>query len=924
MSTIALDGGGVAGTTPRLWPSARDPRLPFAALLTLYAVLGLTFLGFNRTPWQMLALVASGCLLDLALTRTLRGVWIVPLSAYITCCSLALLLNYAHASWLLFLPVLLAIGSKHVITFKGRHVLNPSMFGVSASLLLTNELITAAPAYQWAGGRITMSAFIVAGALMLFVFRVGRGALIVSFLIFYALQTALRAYVLRYHLPPASLFLGTLSTPAFFIFTFYMITDPATSPPRRGGQVLLAFALTVVDLLLHFKESVFTFFYAALICGSARLLFLHGRALIRERPRRYLRERLTRKVLLAWGLVGGGSVAMGAIHHRLSAPSALAQRPPFDFIALPPSHTGIETRIGPALSEVDPRVAHIAKWLLSVGDSIATADVDGDGRQDLLFTQPLKAAADRVALYRNLGGFRFQRVHLQALENRFQHPAENGIPAGATFVDWDGDGDEDLALAVGFGRSRLYRNLLRESGRLDFQDVSSELGFDEHTVSLAITFFDANRDGRLDLLVTNAMGPYLPGYDRPTPLNVFALPAPAFPGDRRMFHFMHDGWHDASNGGPTLLYHGTAEGRFAKADSAAAGLTETHWQVSVATGDLNGDGWTDVYLANDFGPDDLYMNDKGRFRRVKGRLFGEVGRDTYKGMNSTMADFDRNGLLDVYVSNNHHALQSEGSLLWMTRRDPDATFGVSFSDEATRRNALNERRWGWGAAAGDLDRDGWLDLVQANGMIDDRLDRRFEGRKDYWYVNHKLMQAGPAIHSFADSWGDLRGREIYPNEARRVYLNLGERGPGYFVDVTRTVGATGPECSRGVALSDLDDDGDLDMVITNQFGAPSIYRNDGRGTPSHFIGLALRGHGGPTHPSAIGTQVTIRYQHEGRAVEQLREVSLLGGFSGQGDRRLHFGLGAYQGPVEATISWYGGPSEKRTLASDAYHQVVQP
>src|SRR5262245_29841311 len=111
MSTMALDSREVAPSAPRVWPSARDPRLPFAGLLTLYAVLGFTFLGFNRTPWQMLALVGSGCLLDTALTRTLRGVWIVPLSAYITCCSLALLLNYAHASWLLFLPVLLAIGS---------------------------------------------------------------------------------------------------------------------------------------------------------------------------------------------------------------------------------------------------------------------------------------------------------------------------------------------------------------------------------------------------------------------------------------------------------------------------------------------------------------------------------------------------------------------------------------------------------------------------------------------------------------------------------------------------------------------------------------------------------------------------------------------------------------------------------------------
>ena len=114
-----------------VWPQLKDPRLPFAAILTLYAVLGFTVLGFNRSPAQMLTLIASGCALDAALAFLLRGARVVPLSAYITSCSLALLLNYAHASWLLFLPVYLAIGSKYLLTFRDRHIFNPSMFGVA-------------------------------------------------------------------------------------------------------------------------------------------------------------------------------------------------------------------------------------------------------------------------------------------------------------------------------------------------------------------------------------------------------------------------------------------------------------------------------------------------------------------------------------------------------------------------------------------------------------------------------------------------------------------------------------------------------------------------------------------------------------------------------------------------------------------------
>jgi hypothetical protein len=431
------------------------------------------------------------------------------------------------------------------------------------------------------------------------------------------------------------------------------------------------------------------------------------------------------------------------------------------------------------------------------------------------------------------------------------------------------------------------------------------------------------------MLVSNALAPYLPDYPRPTPLNLFKLPAPEYAGDRRMFHFMHNGWHNADNGGGNTLYRGHGDGTFERLDPKALGMPETHWSLAVATADFNHDGWTDFYVANDFGPDDLYLNVGGKaVRRVQGRMFGEIGKDTYKGMNASVADFDRNGWLDVYVSNVHHALQAEGSLLWMVRPSKDP-FVPSFSDEATARGALNERRFGWGAAAGDLDNDGWPDLVQANGMVDDRLDPLYADHKDYWYVNHKLMQSGPEIHTYADKWGDIRGRTLYPNEARRAYLNLGDEGPGQFVDVAEQLGLADPDNSRGVLLADLDNDGDLDVVITNQHGPVSVYRNTlrepGRESPqANFIGLSLVGNGTVTSRAAIGTQVRIRYEERGRKVEQLREVGVMGGFSAQADPRLHFGLGAYAGPVQAVIQWYGGQEQTLTLEPNRYHEVRQP
>lgn len=908
-----------------LVPTWRDPRLPFGALLFSYALLGTTVLGFNRNIWQILLTVAAGCAIEMALAYGLKREKIVPLSAAISCVSLSLILNYSHTYVLLLVPVLLTIGSKYVFTFQGKHVYNPSLFGVAMCLLFANEWITAAPAYQY-GGTAAMSIFIGMAALSIFVFKVNRGWLVGSFLVFYALQTLLRAYIMRHHLPPETLFLGTMTTPPFFLFVFYMLTDPATSPKTPKQQVLLAFAIALIDLYLHKFESVFTFFYAAFIVASCKLAFLHARQAWRDGVFTYLKGTLLAPAWLksatALAAIGG---LVGTVYAAWAAPRALAAAPPFKLEPVPLAQSGLGSEMGQVLEQVSPGVRHIAKWIISVGDSVAVADWDGDGRQDLFLTNPLKRPEDRNALYRNLGGFRFERVRLPVLAAD-PDPGAHGLAAAPVFADYDNDGDQDLFLGYGFGPSRLLRNTLSETGKAGYEDVSKAFGLDGHTICLTANWFDYDRDGKLDLLVGNTLAPYLRDYDRPTPLNLFRLPAPQYEGDRRMYRFMHNGWHNADNGGTNALFRNAGK-RFEPQDMRAIGMPETHWTLAVGTGDLNHDGWTDLYLASDFGPDDCYMNKQGQgFERLQGALFGEIGKDTYKGMNATLADFDRDGWLDVYVSNVHHSLQAEGSLLWMVRPGADP-FRPTFTDEATRRGALNENRFGWGATAGDLDNDGWVDLVQANGMVDDRLDPNpLETNKDFWYHNHKLMQSGPELHTYADRWGDIRGRMIYPNEPRRVYLNQGDYSYDQFVDVAALVGARDPDNSRGVAMADFDDDGDLDVVITNQHGPVSLYRNTlvEQKAARAWIGLDLVGDGRVTSRDAVGTQVLVSWEEGGKRQTQLREVTLANGFSSQNDRRVHAGLGAHAGPVDVAIRWYGGKETVlRGLMPGRYHRVVQ-
>ncbi len=892
-------------------PTWKDPRLPLLGLLWCYLALGITVLGFNRSPAQIISTIAFACILDMLLHAAFKGGrLLVPLSAAITGSSLSILVNYAHGVWYPLVPVFFAIASKYLLTANGRHVFNPSLFGIVLSLWVADGMISAAPAYQW-GGSIALVLFIVTAALLLFVFRIKRTALIVSFLLMYFAVLALRAWLTRWHMPPETLFMGALTSPAFYLFAFFMITDPATSPASRKGQILMAAVIVIIDLLLHKVQTHSTLFYAGFIYFLARFCWLHLRqsgSLLKDwRP-------ALRSTLLRWG--GVSVLALTAmLIYRTGAISHQTLDVEFYFQEIDTQQAGIQARPGDLLEQVDPKLLHIGKWVLSVGDAIAVNDVNEDGLPDIFLTNSLKDVRDRAALYLNQGDFRFARVPLPALQDMLDQPKIQGIPSGALWFDYDNDGDNDLLVLVSFGHSRVLKNLWREQGAVNFVEVSEQLALIEYTVSVTANLLDINRDGRLDLVIGNAMNPYLPDYDEPTPFNVFKLPEPEYPGDRRMLNIMHRTWHSADNGGENYLYlnQGT---HFAKQSSRVLGLYEHRWTLDIGTGDLNNDGLTDLYFSNDFGPDSLYLNDgDNSFSKISGRLVGSLGRDTYKGMNASLGDIDNNGYLDIYVSNVHEKLQAEGSLLWMNNGTVDENGAAAFSDEAVRRNALNEKRFGWGAALGDLDLDGRLDIVQANGMVDDSYDRQHESCPDFWYWNANIGLTGPDVHGYADRWAELRGRCIFPYERNRVYHNRGD----HFVDMAEQVGLNELGNARGIALVDLDNDGDLDMFITRQFAPVSLYRNEAEG--KYWVGLQLIGNGQTCNRNAVGTRVRLSKEGE---PGQLREVQVSNGFSAQGDSRLLFGLGDYRGAVTVDINWCG-QEKPQTVQLEAmqYHVLRQ-
>ncbi|MGF6148133.1 Predicted NADH:ubiquinone oxidoreductase, subunit RnfD [Kingella potus] len=895
-------------------PAKNDPRLPVLLLQCTFVFCGITFWGFNRSPAQVGLILAVCVVLDCTLHYLLRKkTLLVPISGLITGLGLSVLTNFSHGLWLALVPPFFATASKYVFTVNGRHIYNPGLFGVIAALVLSDGMITPSPAYQWGGAGIT-AFFIATAALMLFALNIRRSVLIASFLVFYAMQLGLRAWLLRHHIPPQTLFMGAFSSPAFYLFTFFMITDPPTSAQTPKGQVFMAFFIVFVDLLLHKFQSFSTLFYAAFAYMTLRGLWLLWQNRARyARPAAILRQEA--KALLLTGLIGlGGWGAYRATHAFAGGETH------FRFVRIPAAQSGIGGTQGDIWERTDPRMHHIAKWLLSVGDAAAVADADNDGLPDIFLTQPLKSEQDRAQLFLNKGNFRFERFDIPQLAPHRTHPEQHGLIAAATWFDMDNDGDRDLLLGTGFGKGRLLRNELKETGRLNFTEIGRQSGLDNYQISVATNVLDLDNDGKLDIFVGNVMQTTLGGYNRPVPYNIFKLPAPEYEGDRRMFNVMHQSWHNADNADENLLFRNLGGGRFARIPQEQTGFSGKRWTMAAATGDLNGDGYADLYIANDFGPDELYLNRQGKgFLAVKGSFSGSVGRDTYKGMNATFGDLDDNGRPDIHVSNVHEKLQAEGSLLWMNYSQPGQTDAAAFRDEAARRNALNERRFGWGAAFGDLDRDGRLDFVQANGMADDAYDKKEAVCPDYWYWNAQIALTNPDVHGYADRWADVRGRCVFGSEANRIYMNKG----GYFTDAAEQAGWTEKGTSRGMILADFDNDGDLDSLVTHMTAAPSLYRNDS--APAGWIGLQLAGNGTSCNRDAQGTRAVLSAEDSPTASAQHREVYANNGLAAQNDPRILFGLGSRRaGSVRIGIQWCGrGPVQSYTLQTGRYHRITQ-
>jgi hypothetical protein len=506
----------------------------------------------------------------------------------------------------------------------------------------------------------------------------------------------------------------------------------------------------------------------------------------------------------------------------------------------------------------DPKIANVEPHVAAVGAAVSVADYDGDGWSDLYFTN--SRFGEPNALYHNRGDGTFVEAAGSAGLAELNRPGE-GVSMGSVWGDIDNDGHEDL-LVYRYGYLALFRNLDGQH----FQDVTEAAGLRRWVNSNGSIWFDYDRDGLLDLYVT--------AY---------------FRGDVDLWHLastriMHNSFEFATNGGKNLLFHNLGDGKFEDVTDRM-GVGSTRWTMAAASADFNDDGWPDIYLANDYGPEELYLNDGGRrFTLTTAGLESE----SKSGMSVTLGDAFNRGRLDAFVTNiseRGYLFQNNNLRLNQLRE------GGRFRNVA--EGEIADAGWAWGAQFGDLNNDGANELFVVNGFISANRD------KNYWYSMSKIAGANARFFEDAATWPPFGDASLSGYERSRVYLNRGLAG---WIDVAATVGVTDLYDGRAVALADLSNRGALDVIVANQNQPAIVYRSY-PDSANHWIAFKLVGT--RSNRSAIGAEVVL----ESGELTQRRIVDGGSGFASQNDRRVRFGLGSREWVDRVIIRWPSGTQQ---------------
>ncbi|MEJ7589723.1 MAG: CRTAC1 family protein, partial [Ferruginibacter sp.] len=573
----------------------------------------------------------------------------------------------------------------------------------------------------------------------------------------------------------------------------------------------------------------------------------------------------------------------------------------FHFVLLDKSETNID--FNNRITENDS-VNFLTNQYIYIGSGVGIGDFNNDGLQDIFFS------GEQVSckLYLNKGNFTFEDITEQA------GLRTNKWCAGVSIVDINNDGLIDIYVAVSHAPDEQQRKnlLFINQGNLKFKEQASGYGLDNTGFSTQSAFFDYDKDGDLDMYLMN----HTIFQNQPNNIVTHNAQATAVATD---LLFRNEG---VPAGGNHPVF---------KDVSAEAGISDHGYGLGLAISDVNMDGWPDIYVANDFlSNDQLWLNNKnGSFTNRVARC---LQHQSFNSMGVDIADFNNDQLPDIAVLDmqpetnyrkktmfagvNQEKYEMEqkfgGFQPQFTRnmlqlhngnRLSDSSSYQPFYSEIGQLSGISETDWSWSVLMADFDNDGWKDMQITNGIAKDLTNN------DFLFFRNTPEQSGTvgtretevnyknSLLKDLDAHGSISIDNYF-------YLNNGDLT---FTNTTRQTGMSVPSISHGAVYADLDNDGDLDMVINNMNQEAFIWKNQLRKTVKdslhNFLTIKLKGRDG--NRSGIGAKLMLHADGKVQFLEQ----NTTRGYLSSVDDRLHFGLGKTREIDSLKIVWPDGKAQ---------------